>query len=109
MNETDINRSVREICKLAAAHQSGACLKDVKRKVNLIVNEVGSSAGRDWQQKKNAWTALLDALNNYASTTLDYRWIEVIRHARQRAKIRTYMPPKVARAMRKGSAGPGIG
>lgn len=96
MNEDAISRGVREICKLAEAHQSGAGLKDVKLKVNLIINDVGRSAGSDLQRKKSAWAALLSALDGFASATIDYRWKVVIRHARQRVKIRLYSPPDAA-------------
>lgn len=87
-NEIDINYYATEIRKLAAAHQAGESLNDVKGKVDRLIQQMKETLGNDkvWQAEK--WDALLYELNIYLTNKVDPKWMTVISHAKFRIKSR---------------------
>ncbi|ORM61353.1 hypothetical protein PRCB_00520 [Pantoea rodasii] len=87
-NEIDIHYYATEIRKLAAAHQAGETLSDVKTRVDLLIQQMKETLGSDkaWQAKN--WEALLNQLNIYLTNKVDPKWMTVISHAKFRIKSR---------------------
>jgi hypothetical protein len=87
-NEVDIRYYATEIRKLAAVHQAGQPLGEVKAKVDLLIQSMKETLGSDksWQAEK--WEELLSELNVYLTNKVDPRWMTVISHAKFRIKSR---------------------
>ncbi len=87
-NEIDINYYATEIRKLAAAHQAGETLNEVKTRVDDLIQQMKETLGSDkvWQAKQ--WEALLSELNIYLTNKVDPKWMTVISHAKFRIKSR---------------------
>lgn len=88
MDNTVVAYHAREIRKLAAACQSGANLADIKKQVNLLISDVSRAAGGDSDHQIRIWSALLVSVECYITNKCDPKWTDVMRHARQKIKMR---------------------
>ncbi|NWA64032.1 hypothetical protein HX773_24340 [Pantoea sp. B9002] len=88
MNEININSHVRKIRRLAAEHQAGTSLLEIKLQVDNIIQSMRDSLINDKDYQLTIWSAMLTALEQYITNMADPKWLDVISHARSRVKSR---------------------
>jgi hypothetical protein len=84
----DINIFAIEIKKLAAEHQSGRPLREVKTDVDEVIQSLRVIIGPDKTVQIENWSFLLEALDRYRNSRADPKWSKVIAHAIKRIKSR---------------------
>lgn len=104
MNDININSHIREIRRLAAEHQAGASLLEIKLKVDNVIQSVRDSLRNDKDYQIIIWSAMLKALQQYITNMADPKWLDVISHARSRVKSRrnsllAYNKPKTVESL----------
>ncbi|MBP2197209.1 hypothetical protein [Pantoea cypripedii] len=88
MKTIDINIFAIEIKKLAAEHQSGRPLSEVKTDVDGVIQSLRVIIGPDKEAQIENWSFLLESLDGYRNSRADPKWSTVISHAIKRIKNR---------------------
>ncbi|MFT4274036.1 MAG: hypothetical protein QM578_23790 [Pantoea sp.] len=88
MKTIDINFFAIEIKKLAAEHQSGRPLREVKTDVDGVIQSFRVIVGPDKVVQIEYWSFLLEALDGYRNSRADPKWSMVVAHAIKRIKSR---------------------
>lgn len=88
MNDESICKYLLDIKKLAARHQSGADLADVKQQLDLILHEVRMALSSNRNHQDEVWAKLLLGIEGYRSSMSDPKWLDVMAYARFRLKSR---------------------
>lgn len=86
--QVSINVYALAIRKLAAAHQTGEDLSDVKHQVDAVIQAMKEEMAVDKMAQIEMWGELLTILDSCSRNTAHPSWITVINHARYRVKSR---------------------
>ncbi|MCA1179801.1 MULTISPECIES: hypothetical protein [unclassified Pantoea] len=86
--DLDVEAFAIRLRKLAAFHQSGTSITDVKHQVDNTIQHMKDTIGKDKTQQALKWNELLIALEKFSRNTADPKWMEVMKHARHRIKSR---------------------
>jgi hypothetical protein len=84
----DVEFYAVQLRKLAAFHQSGKSLTEVKVQVDATIQHMKESLGKDKTQQVMKWDELLKALEKFNRNTAHPMWMAVIKHAKHRIKSR---------------------
>ncbi|MGK3126446.1 hypothetical protein ACCY16_20225 [Candidatus Pantoea formicae] len=88
MSENHVHLFAVQIRKLAAQHQTGRPLKEVKAEVDFLIQSIREALGPDKRFQIKIWSQLLAELEMYQNSRADPRWQRVISHAKFRVKSR---------------------
>lgn len=86
--ESDVEIVAVKLRKLAAFHQSGMSLAEVKLQVDTTIQQMKETLGKDKTQQAIKWTELLNSLEKFNRNTAHPMWMAVIKHAKFRIKSR---------------------
>lgn len=86
--ELDVEIFAIQLRKLAAFHQSGTSIAEVKLQVDNTIQQMKDALVKDKIHQTQKWNELLVALEKFCSNNADPKWMLVIRHARHRVKSR---------------------
>ena len=84
----DVEFYAVQLRKLAAFHQSGKSLTEVKMQVDATIQHMKETLGKDKTQQVVKWDELLTALEKFNRNTAHPMWMAVIKHAKRRIKSR---------------------
>lgn len=79
---------LNEIKLLAAKHQVGRDVEEVKNQVDVLMNAIKDSMTSDCDIQMTCWANLLSKLESYKVIKVDPRWFTIIAHAKKRIKSR---------------------
>ncbi|KJV48769.1 hypothetical protein VH86_09180 [Pantoea sp. BL1] len=86
--EVNVEIFAIQLRKLAAIHQSGTSIAEVKLQVDNTIQHMKDSLGKDKTLQALKWHELLIALEKFSRNTADPKWMLVIKHAKHRIKSR---------------------
>lgn len=86
--DLDVEVYATELRKLAAFHQSGKSLTEVKMQVDATIQQMKDTLGKDKSLQVMKWDELLIALEKFNRNTAHPMWMAVIKHAKHRIRSR---------------------
>lgn len=86
--DLDVEIYAVQLRKLAAFHQSGTSIAEVKLRVDNTIQHMKDLLGKDKAHQTLKWNELLVALEKFSRNTADPKWMLVIRHAKHRVRCR---------------------
>lgn len=86
--DLDVEIYAVQLRKLAAFHQSGTSIAEVKLRVDNTIQHMKDLLGKDKKHQTLKWNELLVALEKFSRNTADPKWMLVIRHAKHRIRCR---------------------
>lgn len=79
---------VKKINGIAADHQMGRDIDEVKSNIDVLLQFIKANMSPDIDIQVRNWTGILCELESYKPIKVDARWFTVITHAKKRIKSR---------------------